>query len=441
MAKVFRIYKGGNDTYEDWKESPNFPYNQTNRSLENMVDPGGDNPSNEITSIPSPFARIDLVKNAFREVVQSCKVNSGKIDLSGLSGTTIYNKMVSDTLDVAEIFFNIDKYDGIVEILSWNPAQAIEELKDSDIDGHYNYADALEKFMKSDSETYNFDLSQNFYLLNYLNGENELNIIGSTSPATLFFCSANDLQEVGEDIVFGQDKPFDSEYQPLFKRDIEFVKSLFLLRKTNPEFAAQYPEVNDYLDLTLKAITDPDKKKTIRNLTEANATDFEEIIITDNEQQNIVEVNADKIYKRGAVPVSSDFEIAATRELNKLPLVLPVESGTRYQNFWYVTDKWGNQNKAPFKVSKRVDGQIVEVNYDLRTLPGEGTQHPYLTISDFLEDNLIPIPHGTNKKYLFDGNLKASTNPQISEETTYLLPVKDLFFAVSAATLRPVSTT
>ena len=73
------------------------------------------------------------------------------------------------------------------------------------------------------------------------------------------------------------------------------MKSLFLLRKTNPEFAAQYPEVNDYLDLTLKAITDPDKKKTIRNLTEANAIDFEEIIITDNEQQNIVEVNADKI--------------------------------------------------------------------------------------------------------------------------------------------------
>lgn len=428
MAKVFRIYKGGNDTYEDWKESPNFPYNQTNRSLENMVDPGGDNPSNEITSIPSPFARIDLVKNAFREVVQSCKVSSGKTDLSGLSGTTIYNKMVSDTLDVAEIFFNIDKYEGIVEILPWNPAQAIDELKDSDMDGHYNYADALEKFMKSDSETYNFDLSQNFYLLNYLNGESELNIIGSTSPATLFFCSANDLQYVGEDIVFGQDKPFDSEYQPLYKRDIEFVKSLFLLRKINPEFAAQYPEVNDYLDLTLKAITDPDKKKAIRDLTEANATDYEEIIITDNEQQNIVEVNTDKIYKRGAVPVSSDFEIAATRELNKLPLVLPVESGTRYQNFWYVTDKWGNQNKAPFKVSKKVDGQIVEVNYELRTLPGEGTQYPYLTISDFLEDNLIPIPHGTNKKYLFDGNLRTSTNPQISEETTYLLPVKDLFF-------------
>ena len=429
MAKVFRIYKGGNDTYEDWKESPNFPYNQSNRSLENMVDPGGDNPSNEITSIPSPYARIDLVKNAFREVVQSCKGSNGKINLDGLSGTTIYNKMVSDSLDVAEIFFNIDKFQEIVEILSWNPAQAIEELKSSDMDGHFNYADALEKFMISDSETYNFDLNQNFYLLNYLNGENELNIIGSTSPASLFFSSANDLQDVGKDIVFGQDKPFDSVYQPLFKRDIEFIKSLFLLRKLNPEFAASYPEVNDYLDLTLKAISEPEKKKALKNLSEANASDYEEIVISENGQQNVVEVNSDKIYKRGSITVKdSDFEIAATRELNKKPLVLPVESGTRYQKFWYVTDMWGSKNCAPFKVTKKENGEVVEINYELRTLPGEGTQHPYLTISDFLEENLIPIPHGTNSKYLFDGNLQAATNPQINEETTYLLPIKDLFF-------------
>ena len=31
--------------------------------------------------------------------------------------------MVSDTLDVAEIFFNIDKYTGIVEVINWDASQ------------------------------------------------------------------------------------------------------------------------------------------------------------------------------------------------------------------------------------------------------------------------------------------------------------------------------
>ena len=60
-SKVFRIYKGGNETLQDWQSATAFPYNETHRSQKNMVDPGGNKPSNEITSIPSPFARIDLM--------------------------------------------------------------------------------------------------------------------------------------------------------------------------------------------------------------------------------------------------------------------------------------------------------------------------------------------------------------------------------------------
>lgn len=97
MSKVFRLYKEGTTTYEDWNNSPAFPYNSASRDT--IEDPDGASACHEITSIPSPFARIDLIKAAFKEV---CK--SGKNNLSNLDGNTIFHKMVSDTLDVAEIF-------------------------------------------------------------------------------------------------------------------------------------------------------------------------------------------------------------------------------------------------------------------------------------------------------------------------------------------------
>lgn len=69
MSKVFRLYKDGAETYEGWNDSPTFPYNATNRDT--IEDPDGASAKNEITSIPSPFARIDLIKTAFKEV---CKM-------------------------------------------------------------------------------------------------------------------------------------------------------------------------------------------------------------------------------------------------------------------------------------------------------------------------------------------------------------------------------
>ena len=67
MSKIFRLYKEGTSTYTGWNETPAFPYNSANRDT--IDDPDGASERNEITSIPSPFARIDLVKTAFKEVI------------------------------------------------------------------------------------------------------------------------------------------------------------------------------------------------------------------------------------------------------------------------------------------------------------------------------------------------------------------------------------
>ena len=66
MSKIFRLGEGPR-TYKDWAESPSFPYDSNARKK--IQDPDGATAEKEITSIPSPFARIDLVKNAFAKFV------------------------------------------------------------------------------------------------------------------------------------------------------------------------------------------------------------------------------------------------------------------------------------------------------------------------------------------------------------------------------------
>ncbi|WP_286079353.1 hypothetical protein [Bacteroides caecimuris] len=410
MSKIFRLYKEGTSTYEDWNNSPAFPYNSASRDT--IEDPDGASARHEITSIPSPFARIDLIKTAFKEI---CKPDKRTRKIA-LDGQTIFHKMVSDSLDVAEIFFNIDKYTGKVEIIKWDPSLMLTELEQSSIAGHQYLADALKKYMSSDSKTYNFDKLKNIYLLNYLEGPDELNIIGATSPATLFFSNANDLSYVN-DIFFGEDKPFDSEYQPLYKRDFEFIKYLFALRKSISNFAGLFPEVEAYLNATYKAIEDQNKKNELNSVSAIALEDFDSIEVKDIQQNDLVEVLGYTLYKKAHRPVStsSDFVIKTSKQSENLPLVLPIEAGNRYSQLQYTTGKWGNTNRANYKET--------EPELSRRQLPFEGSIHPYLTISDFLEDTIIKVPHALNTANYFDAHIKID-----KPELAFLLPLKPLFF-------------
>lgn len=409
MSKIFRLHTGGASTYMDWNSSPAFPYHSTNRDT--IADPEGASASHEITSIPSPFARIDLVKTAFKEV---CKPDpmTNKVNLAG---NTIFHKMVSDTLDVAEIFFNIDKFKDQVEIIGWDSSLMLDELKSSGIPGHYDLADALQKYLASDARTYNFGPDQQtFYLLNYIAGPNKLNIIGATSPATLFFSNANDLSYI-DDIFFGQDKPFDADYQPLYKRDPEFIKYLFTLQVGIPNFAGLFPEVDQYLTESFRAIADPSLKQELRNLSVADLQQFSPISFG-LQQNNRVEVLGFQLHKKSPKPITdSDFMIKSSLATHPLPLVLPVESGNHYSSLRYTTGTWGRDNAAPY----------VEEEPDLakRILPFDGTPHPYLTISDLLEDWIIRVPYTLNDKHYFSGIRENDKRGK-----SYLLPIKPLFF-------------
>ena len=412
---IFRLGGSADDTYQDWQSVGAFPYNK-NR-IQSIKDPEGATDRKEITSIPSPFARIDLVKTAFREVNKA--VDKDGID--SLDGNTIFHKMVSDTLDVGQIFFDLDKYQDKIEVLKWDPDRDLEELANSATDGHKYFANALQKYLTADASSYNFKELRSIYLLRYLQGPREMTIIGATSPSTLFFSNAND-QSFVKGIQFGTDTPFDSNYRPLYDRDAEFVKCFWYLKKSIPNFATLFPELDSYLDRTYSAIGERNDtlQKALNAISDDPATyraKLSEITVTADNQNDTVEVIGLPLYKRAKQDVRnvSDFRIKSSKETHLKPLVLPIDKGNKYTDLIYTAGKWDGENRAEY--------YNAETELSKRQLPNDGATYPYLTIGDLMEEVLIKVPHALNKQSYFDGNATLS-----NEGYSYLLPIKPLFF-------------
>lgn len=411
---VFRLYNiQGNNNIVDWQVSQVYG----TQAISEIADPDGATARKEITSIPSPFARIDLVKTAFREVTNMARGSRNKKE--ALNGITIYHKMVSEMFDVAQLFFNIERFRDKFEILIWD--------KDRNLDVNNVLGNTLNLYLESDSkgnDPYNFGKMKRIYMLNYIGPDrpSDMNIVGGTSPATLFFSSANDMSYVSKNVMFDTDRPFDNVYSPLYKRSFDFQKYMFALRKSNNKFALEFPEVNDYLDLTYGCLSN-DEKGEIDALTETTINDFDPISVGDK-GQDFLEVIGHPFHKKTQDPNwDSDFEIKTNiYDGDKLPLVLPVEKGNVYANHKYTSGVWGQENAAPYA---EVDNNDHTIPLNQRRLPGVNDEYPFLTISDFLENVVIRLPYKQNGDDFFDGSFVSRDE---NEKCSYLLPLTDLFF-------------
>lgn len=432
MGYLFRINKGAtgtNSTIVDWSNTPRSTYDH---GFVNKIEDSTTTQS-EITSIPSPFARIELVKEAFRKVVGESLSNLTVQQVEErLHGDTIYHKMVSDSLDVGQIFFNYPSMKDRVEIKVWNK-DYIDELLKSPNPSHQTYGKSLKMFFEQDAkgtDPYNFGKMKNIYILKYI-GPNQkpMHIIGATSPATLFFSTANDETSISKNLCFGRDYAFDKDYSSLDQRDPEYLKYMFTLKYSIPNFDIDFPEVSNYLD-AVYFVLDDTLKSEINNIQNScyglvNSTktyidsSYEPLnvaITTTVEQQ--VEVNGFPIhYKTINVKGNTDFAIQPTKNITsgKTPLVLPVNTNSVYDNLEYYGCKFGCSFSIPFYDKKALSS---------RMLPGINIQHPYLTISDFLDDKIVKLPSDINDDDYFDGNFKTNNN----SKDGYLLPLSKTFF-------------
>ncbi len=406
MGKILRLQAVGDNTLQGWQDSTKY----STSAIDQIADPNGGSASKQITSIPSPFARIELVKTAFK-IVSEKDVNGRYINIDG---TTTYNEMVSHTLDVGQIFFEHDVWKDSVEILVWDKKADLNKLLNSTNPAHRQLGETYALYLKQDSSTYNFDKLNRIYLLNYKRGNSPTVIIGATSPATLFFSSANDFSDQVNDIFFGADRPFDKSYMPLYKRDIEYHKYWRLLQISIPNFSSLYPEVNSYLDACF-TMSDSERQAVLRALQPGDLAAYSDLTV--NTAGNNVEVLGFPLKKlsrsQESIANSSDFVISSRIATDK-PLVLPVETFT--QSHKYTTAIWDRNTKVPYKDSSSICDRI---------LPQDGNRYPYLTISDFLEDSIVMLPNQSNARAFFNGNLIVSGE---NIGVHYLLPLKTLFF-------------
>lgn len=400
MGKVFRLHTG-DDNLVGWGESSAYG----NTAIREIKDPNGATGKKEITSIPSPFARMDLVKTAFKIITESKE----------LEGNSIHHKLVSDCFDVGEIFFNIDKFRDKIRILVWDKKKDLQALLDSDNKRHRLFGETLRLYLNQDAEAFNFNRLERIYLLDYIGPDkpHQVNIIGATSPATFFFTSANNLSYATKHLSFGKDRPFDDELQPLYKRDFDYQMYWFCLQKSMPDFADLYPEINTYLNLSYAKLSNSQKEKITALDKNSYDTYYENLSVKSD--ANLVEVLGFYLKKKkGITDVQSDFQIkSSVCENTKLPLVLPVDMYTK--RLRYTVDVWDKDTKVPYNDSRLLSE---------RSLPDDGTKYPYLTIGDFFEDYILWDDDEENK---FNENNFFNGGTNI--KGCYLLPLRNNFFS------------
>lgn len=412
MSKIYRLHTGAIDTLQDWTQ---ISSHLDAAAINNIKDAAGGNAKKQITSIPSPFARIDLIKTAFRNVTTS----------GSPEGLSIYHKMVSDTLDVGQVFFNSMSLDKKIELISWNPGLSwvggqmvvnehsdLWDLLHKGSENHKLYGETLRMFFSQDAAEYNFDLLKQFYLLHYTDGKGRLNILGGTSPATLFFSTANNLDYV--QLHFANDKLFDETYCPLPERNEDYILFLYALREAMPGFSTRFTVVDDYLELCLKHLPTAIRNKVIALDSGSYERNYNSITLagTGNHPE-IAGFELRGIRLDHERPQEeSDFVIAATKQPGGLlPLVLPAYTFT--SNMRYVDGVWPAQLKVP---------HFDPLPLSSRTLPGQMIQYPYLTTSDFLEPYLVQLPFEPNSDRFFTGDF-----PKGRQEG-FLLPLSQAFF-------------
>ena len=154
-----KIFGYGKNDGKHWFVSDAYD----DKEIESIKDPEGGSEISLPTAIPSPFARIDLVKTAFRNITKSPDLKAYTKDSNVVAGKDD-EKLVSDALDLAELLFNIDSIKDKVKIIVWDRETELAKLKSGSV-AHRHLAETLELYLDQDKESYNFDLLNRLYLI------------------------------------------------------------------------------------------------------------------------------------------------------------------------------------------------------------------------------------------------------------------------------------
>lgn len=419
MSKILSYNDKSNG--EDWFNL-GAPYNK--KEIESIEDPDGGKASSPKIAIPSPFAQLDLVKNAFLRLADDTSLNGNAMDM----------RLVSNSLDIAQVFFNFDNYQNLIRLIVWNREEGIRMLKQNP--SHRLLGETLEMYLHQDRVAYNFDKLDALYILSYRN-----TIIGATSPASMFIATpdAAQINRMGDfaEIAIEQGINLFDKWRPLYQRDSKFVEYMYYLFGAYPQLKKDLSEVNRYMITNFRLLKNynPALYDSISQTIGSPETEnYEKSEILRNDIQdkysligNGVSILGYPLYKKKAADIrieikQSDFMMMPSRTdvEDELPLVLQNDLYAPASDpFRYITHPWDDKTQVPVIPS--------ENELKNRILPGTPNyRYPWVTSNDFLTTSLIKFVYPTDEKYFFSGNI--SWTGKEENNFGFLLPIKPLYF-------------
>ena len=409
ILRVHSDQNSDNSNKDGWASTSTL----TEEQIATIIDPAGGDPKLDVTSIPSPWGRWDLIRTAFRNVTSTGEFDKNKLD----------HKLISDTLDVAQIFFHIDrlKKQGVVEVLCWNREKELELLRESDLPGHQILGKALDKYLAQDAQSFNFDRLSSIALLLVVDPKTgEKTIVGSTSSVTLFSVAPGDLSHLSPFLNFGTDRLFDKELCPLHKREEAFIIWLYALQSGYAYFSRYFKKE---VGVSPKPLLPPSIQRQINALTsESLQKDYDPQEYMPGSPISILDdfnLFTSKGMSVEKISEKSDFCIRPLRKdrefpQERLPLVLPDNAG--YASLYYIVDRWDTETEVP---------TCDPLPLNQRRLPGSGELYPYLSIGDFLEDTIVTLYNEIREDCFYPGERSLSLK---NAKLGCMLPLKPRFF-------------
>ena len=395
---------------DDW--IPVEPYQDDD--IARIKDPDGGLSRNPRTAIPSPFAQLDLVKNAFTQLANP-----------NLRGAAMNERLVSNALDVMQLLFDFENHKDYLRIVRWNRDEQLDTLRSNP--AHRLYGETLRLFLSTDM-VYNFDQLHDWYILMYDN-----QVLGGTSPASLVMAAP--VSGPVEGIKVEQGVTLFSTDRPLWQRDEDFVYYMYLLMNAYPVLRERVGCVYSYMINNIDYLRRqrPDLYRRITDVVpnlNALSHDLANSVLERLEQtfdrfggNADVSVLGARFYHKRVLDIrtsaaQSDFVIQPTMpqpEGTTMPLVLRTGFNGSVEHYRYIDKEWDSATEV-------LAGDVPLAE---RKLPDTSIQYPFLTTADLLTDTIVRLSNAIDTDHYCDGNLRPNG---LTATRGYLLPIKPEFF-------------
>ncbi len=150
-----------------------------------------------------------------------------------LAGTNEDQRLVSESLDVGEVFFNYDKFDQLAHIQVIDIQAILDQLHRSADLGHHRLSEMLSEVFAQGESPYNARHFRQLFALQ-VNGQ----LVGGTSPTTFFFTAGTSYKV--KPIFFQNRLLFGVTPLALYQRDIDYQKFWYSLQKLVPGFRQRF---------------------------------------------------------------------------------------------------------------------------------------------------------------------------------------------------------